>query len=590
MLSWIRSASTRAQVASLLRLADHTRPGRTMRVPRPRATAAVAAAAALLITAACGTESPVQSEQPPTDAQGSSARPVGAGVPGAPAMNAPQALTASKAATRKQPRRPRRPNIVFLMTDDQRLDDMRWMPKTRRLIGDRGITFTEAISPHPLCCPARAEVLTGKFAHNNGVRHNDGPRGGHRAFVQRHRNNHIGVWMQKAGYQTAFLGKYLNGYENYATVPPGWTRWAATTEGTYAYDKFKVRTNTGTDSYNIRHSRRHYVADVMGEYSRRYARQFTRTGKPFFMWVSHLAPHTAERNGAWGPPIPAPRHAKRFPRSVPPMLRQPHFLEADTLDKPAEVRLPKGKRAAKFPVKKMHRQRLRSLAAVDDANALLINTLDRLGVLENTLIVFASDNGYLLGEHGLITKNYPYEAAMRIPMLVRGPGIPAGKRMRHNITLVDLPSTFLAAAKAPRRRADGANLLPTLREGVGTSNTALIQAGQTSGAWLWRGVRTPRYTYTVWDNGDKELYDRRADPYQLRNLLGTGRLRDARYTRVLSDMQRRFRALRNCAGATQCQRRLGPDVSPARLPSQTRAAAAEQPTGEPATTSDSTEE
>lgn len=442
-----------------------------------------------------------------------------------------------------------RPNIVLITTDDQRVDEMAWMPRTRRLIGDGGATFMNAISPHPLCCPARAEILTGQYAHNSGVRHNKGPWGGFPAFSRAHRRDHLGTWLTRAGYNTAFVGKFLNGYTARHGDQPGWSSWSPTLAGTYRYTQFAMRVDGRTKKFNLARDRRHYIADVVGDRGAALVRRYARSPKPFFLWVSHVGPHTANVDGQWVPPIPAPRHRGLFAGSRPPVLTQPNYGEADSSDKPRSAQ---GHPEPTADFVRSHLQRIRSLQAVDEANARLLRTLSDTGELRNTIIVFTSDNGYLQGEHGLSGKNWPYENSLRVPMLVRGPGVPAGVRREQNATLVDLPATFLQAAGAPRGSTDGTNLLPALTQDQATAETSLIQAGASNAPWSWRGVRTARYTYVAWQDGAEELYDRRTDPFQLENVLRADQdpaVLD-RYAAVVAEMRRRLAQLAVCAGAT----------------------------------------
>ncbi len=160
---------------------------------------------------------------------------------------APAAQADGTAGVAGQPTRPaesKRPNIVLITTDDEADYDMRWMPRTRRLLGEAGVTFSDSVSPHPLCCPARAEILTGQFAQNNGVRTNEGHKHGGFRAMHSYRNT-IGPWLQHAGYRTAFVGKFLNGYRSTSRNIPGWNEWNPLLEdfGAYQYYNFSARHN-----------------------------------------------------------------------------------------------------------------------------------------------------------------------------------------------------------------------------------------------------------------------------------------------------------------------------------------------------------
>ena len=352
--------------------------------------------------------------------------------------------TPSLEPAQRQPR----PNIVLITTDDQSDAEMRFMPRTRRLIGEAGIDFTDAINPHPLCCPARAEILTGEYAHNNGVRHNDGPYGGWSAFVAGNEKENLGPWLRRAGYRTGFVGKNLNEYTFDDPRPRGWDFFSPTGERTYSY--------YGTTFYNDGEPRgygRKYVADIVRDESERLIKRWAAEPEPFFLWASHVGPHAAYVDG-WRSPVPARRHADMFGDLKVATRAKASFNEDDVSDKPAALR---GR--AKVSMRKLTRQvrdRARSLQAIDQANAATIRALRRSGELDDTLVVFVSDNGFLLGEHRVFGKDLPYDEALQVPLLARGPGITPGTTSRATASLVDLAPTFLdhagVAGRGARRR------------------------------------------------------------------------------------------------------------------------------------------
>jgi N-acetylglucosamine-6-sulfatase len=453
-----------------------------------------------------------------------------------------------------------RPNIVLVTTDDQRLDDLAFMPRTRAVVGDAGVTLERAISPHPLCCPARVEILTGQYAQNNGVRHNSGRWGGYRAFARTPgQRRHLGSRLQDAGYRTALVGKFLNGYESVGSVQPGWTDWNPLLEGVYRYTDFTMRVDGRKRSYSTRRGPRQYVSDVVGRRAASLVRRYA-GARPFFIWVSHVAPHTARRHGSWVPPVPAARHRSMFTGTASPAADLPSFLEADRSDKPSQVRGKKPRSRKHFLT--LFRQRIRSLQAVDEANARVLRALADTGELSQTIVVFTSDNGYLLGEHGLQGKNWVYESSLRVPMLVRGPGIAAGGARDRPATLVDLAPTFLSLAGASASGVDGLDLWPTLASGAPTTDTDLVQAGSAHHPWRWRGVRTNRYVYTRWFSGTEELYDLQRDPYELENVVAPGgEVGDPSYAPVLSELRARYEQRASCSGAA-CRTVVGPVPTP----------------------------
>jgi N-acetylglucosamine-6-sulfatase len=454
-----------------------------------------------------------------------------------------------------------RPNIVLITSDDQTEYDMRWMPKTRRLLGRAGVTFTDSVSPHPLCCPARAEILTGQFAQNNGVRTNKGIYGGYDAL--RRKRQTIGAWLQDAGYRTMFTGKFLNQYDGGDVR--GWDEWHTFVgSGVYRYYDYEVSHNGEVRAYHDLHQ-----ADFLARQSVRSIREFTRGDRPFFIWQSHVAPHGAcvpdRETSCWTLPVPATRHQDTLGGISPPSFTDPAFDELDIGDKPAYLQeLPLATPRKLRKTRALFQARIESLQSVDEAVARTARALRTVGELDNTLILFTSDNGYLLGEHRYTGKVMPYERSLQVPLLMRGPGVPEGTRRHQQVATIDLAPTFLDAAGAEATLpVDGRSLLPLARaESAPGYDTLLIQAGpQTAvdndfGGWFYRGVRTGRYTYVEYPRFGTELYDRLRDPHQLRNVAG-----DAAYGQVEAELARRTRVLEACSGAS-CRTDFGPVPHP----------------------------
>lgn len=468
------------------------------------------------------------------------------------------AAAGSKPPSRSDKRLPRpdnRPNVVLITTDDQTLADLRHMPLTRRFIGSKGVTF-DGLSPHPLCCPARAEILTGQFAQNNGVRSNLGRYGGYRQLNTRHT---IATWMKRSGYHTAFMGKFLNGYGSWSDhgAAPGWDEWNPTVRGVYKFHNYTVRHNRRLRRYNT------YQTDFFTNLAVRKIKAASKMRRPLFLWQSYMAPHVAcppskETKRCWVPPLSARRHRGMFKNAVPPSMLSPAFNEEDVhfAEKPFPLNLAESLDDTKTrKILRLHRRRLQSLQAVDEGIARMVAALYRTNQLKNTLIIFTSDNGYLLGEHRHTGKVLPYEPALRVPLLMRGPGLPRGVVRNRVGTIVDLAPTIAAVGRAqPSLTMDGRNLIPIARRNRRSWDTLLIQAGpyrlrDEPNGWFYRGVRTGRYTYAYYLFSDEhELYDRRRDPYQLDNLAD-----DPRYAEVLQALQRRATILGDCAG-WRCRR------------------------------------
>ena len=442
-----------------------------------------------------------------------------------------------------------RPNLVFVLTDDMRQDDLDHMPITRRLLADQGMEFTDAISPHPLCCPARAQLATGQYAQNNGVQHNRGVHGGFQALDP---TQEASSWFRDAGYRTGFVGKFLNGYGPRDERPAGWSRWDALTRGVYDYVNFSM-----TGDGEPRRYTDSYITSVIEDHANRAVRDFAESGDPFVLYAWHLAPHyRITPEGGRGLPPALAQDDDLFLDERPSSFDDPAFDEADVSDQPAYLRhLSPVSRAE---VAAENTARLQTLQAVDRAVGSLVETLDEEGVLDDTYIVFSSDNGYSMGEHRFIGKDVLTDEALHVPLLVRGPGIAPGSTSDLPVTLVDLPVTFAAlTGTSPQWQVDGTSLAPTLRgEEQSFRDTTLIQTGRTLGdGWSHRGVRTDRYLYGT-DGLDGFLYDRLLDPDELVN-----RIADPAYAAVRSALELRRTELVDCAGWT-CNQVFGPLPEP----------------------------
>lgn len=420
------------------------------------------------------------------------------------------------------------PNVVLVYVDDMRADDLDYMRYTRSLF-ERGTTFTNSISPHPLCCPARAELLTGQYAQNNGVHHNRGEWGGHEALVRAGDQDLLPGWFQDAGYRTAYVGKYLNGYAGGEV--PGAGNSEVLLRRSYAPSLYST--------WNDGEVRRHREHQTL--WTARRAESFvadTAPRQPFFLTTAYLAPHTNKWRGKWIPPVP-PAGYDRVRRADrrPPSLDDPAFNEADVSDKPVAVagRSPISRDA----VRKYHRARVLSLYAVDDAVRSTVRALKEEGAWSNTVLAFTSDNGFQLGEHRLWNKDLPYQESLRVPLMLRGPGVAAGVR-DEVVTTVDLPNTLAAlAGVVPGRTQDGVDAFTAPAD-----RAVLIQSGADDAQWDWRGVYTRRWTYVEHTTGEVELYDRAQDPHELENLAGQPlqQPEQDRLARLLED-------LRGCVGS-----------------------------------------
>ena len=442
-----------------------------------------------------------------------------------------------------------RPNIVVLMTDDQTVESMRVMHNVKRLLVDRGASFENSFVSFPLCCPSRATFLTGQYAHNHGVLSNRPPAGGYEALDG---SSTLPVWLRRAGYATAHVGKYLNGYgeRSPTEIPPGWSEWHASVDPTsYRYYDYTLNENGRLVKYG--RDRASYKTDVYAETAVDIIRRRAGGEAPLFLSVAFLAPHAGGPYGDDRPPgtaLPASRHRGRF--ATEPLPKPPSFNEADVSDKPGGVRIrPRLDRNAVAQVTEGYRLRLESLLAVDEAVARIVDALECTGELDNTLIVFTSDNGFLQGEHRIPTgKVALYEPSTRVPLVVRGPGVPAGVRLRQEVANIDLAPTIAEAAGARAGLVmDGESLWPFLRDpGPSRPRDLLHEGPGTAPSVLqFTAVRTPRWLYARHFSGAVELYDLSRDPDELTNLAA-----DPATAAIRAELGKRLDALRSCAGET----------------------------------------
>jgi arylsulfatase A-like enzyme len=440
-----------------------------------------------------------------------------------------------------------RPNVLVIETDDQTLESMRVMRSVNTLIGAQGVTFTRSFVNYSLCCPSRATFLTGQYAHNHRVWTNTAPDGGFGRFEALHANNNLAIWLRGAGYHTGMIGKYLNGYENESRVPVGWSEWHALVGEPYrAYDY--ALNNNGT---RVRYGHRpaEYQQDVLTRKAVDFVDRRSLRPKPFFLWLTYTAPHSGpDRHTDSNPPTncdDAPKPPRRYAHAFDsePLPRPPDFDEPNVSDKPAAIRRrPPLNASAIAYIERNYRCELESLLAVDDGVEQVIAELKANGVLDDTLVIYTSDNGFFHGEHRIAQgKTRLYEESIRVPLEMRGPGIPRGASVDSLVTNADLAPTIVDAANAaPRLVMDGRSLLP-VAETPGIEHGRQLLVEQPG----FEAIRTRRYVYAEYGNGERELYDLKRDPYELHN-----RNRDPAYASAKAELASRLELLRGCAGST----------------------------------------
>jgi arylsulfatase A-like enzyme len=441
---------------------------------------------------------------------------------------------------------PPRPNVLVIESDDQTAESMRVMDHVNARIGAQGATFRNSFVNYSLCCPSRATFLTGQYEHNHGVQGNQPPNGGFRRFQTLHGSNNLAVWLQNAGYYTGMIGKYLNGYSDNPTVPPGWSEWRAAGFDTQAAYDYKLNEN-GTE-VNYGQSPADFKQDVLTRKAVGFVNRRAPAAQPFFLWLTYTAPHKAGPEPSPNPPFdcqdtakPAPRHAHSFDSE--PLPRPPNFNEPDVSDKPAAIRnLPLLNTAQIADIRRRYRCRLESLLSVDEGVNKVLDALKANGQLGNTLIVYTSDNGFFHGEHRIPGgKQLIYEESIRVPLEMRGPGIPQGVSIAALVINADLAPTIVDVANAtPGLVMDGRSLIPVAQQpSIESGRQLLVEEPR------FEAIRTARYMYAEHGTGERELYDLSIDPYERQS-----RHAFASYASVRAQLAIRLHRLETCAGSS----------------------------------------
>ena len=429
-----------------------------------------------------------------------------------------------------------RPNVIFVLADDLDYASAQQMPNLRSLLVEEGASFENTFTSMSLCCPSRATILTGQYAHTNGIKGNKLPQGGFEKFRDEGvEEDTIATRLQEEGYRTAYLGKYLNGYgkEDPTYVPPGWDEWYGKLDEQKLYD-YSINENGEEVSYGSETG--DFYTDVLSGQATDFVRRAAPEDQPFFAYVAPTAPH--------GPATPAERHEGAFAGEEAP--RPPSFDEEDVSDKPSWRQ--DTERLSEEEISKIdayHQKRLESMLAVDEMVGSLVGELEAAGELDNTYIAFTSDNGWLAGVHRIKTgKDRVYEESAHVPLFVRGPSVAAGSEVEELALNTDFASTFAELAGVEFGGSDGRSLAPLLRgeEPGSWRSSVLLEGFVGKGDRVYGAVRTGTHKYVEYGNGETELYDLASDPYELENVYETAD------PALVEDLKARLEALRDCSG------------------------------------------
>ena len=401
-----------------------------------------------------------------------------------------------------------RPNTLFVLVDDLRFNALSclghpWLktPHIDRLARE-GAIFTNAFVTTPLCSPSRGSFLTGRWVHSHGIVDNTNRN------EQSHKLITFPLLQQKAGYETAYVGKWHMG--NDSNPRPGFDSWVSFPgQGQYFDPPINVNGQLAVQPG--------FMTDILS----RHAVDFLRRPhtKPFALYLAHKAVH--------GPFTPPDRHKTLYAEA--PITRHPNAQDSlagkPALQQPVPANTKKGNGAQSGPSDETVRNQLRLIQAVDESMGEIFKALTETGQLDSTLIIFTSDNGYFHGDHGLGDKRAAYEESLRIPMLVRYPKwIQPGTRFDADVLNVDIAPTMLeiAGAKAPAEMK-GKSLVPVLRGRTKQVRQDFYaeyqQEQQFARIPTWHAVRTREWKYVEYKGHPEwtELYHLKADPYELKN-------------------------------------------------------------------------
>ncbi|GAA2840586.1 sulfatase [Nonomuraea rubra] len=439
-----------------------------------------------------------------------------------------------------------RPNVVLILADDLETGTLPLFPNITRHLVQQGASFDRFFVTNSWCCPSRASILRSQHVHSHGVLTNTAPEGGFDRFhTQGLERSTVGTWMREAGYRTGLMGKFLNHYPGETAggtyVPPGWDEWDVPVRKLYEEYGYRLNENGVTRDYGW--EEQDYLSDVLA----RKARDFIAgADQPFFLFLAPIGPHN--------PANPAHRHAHAFPLAMAP--RTPSFNQADVSREPFWLRnRPPLPLDAQADVDETYRRRLRAMLGVDDLVGSVVGALREAGKLDDTYIFFTSDNGFHLGTHRLKQgKTTPFEETIRVPLVVRGPGIAPGSTINRMGATIDLAPTFaeLGGAVLPPF-AEGRSLVPLLRGRppaewrkhvlVEFTRPADPSSAAQTPVPAYRALRTEQYTYVRYETGERQLYDLNTDPYQLANLAATAD------PALVARLDRQLAAMAACAGA-----------------------------------------
>ncbi|RAL10658.1 sulfatase family protein [Aspergillus homomorphus CBS 101889] len=481
-----------------------------------------------------------------------------------------------------------KPNFIFIMTDDQdlHLNSLDYMPKLQRYLGNEGTKFEKHFCTIAVCCPSRVSLLTGRLAHNTNVTDVNPPYGGYPKFIAEGFNDrYLPVWLQEAGYNTYYTGKFLNAHStsNYnKPFPKGWNGTEFLLDpSTYSYWNSTFQRNRESPVAS-----NGYSTDIISQNSLAFINAARQSERPFFLGIAPIAPHAkgVHMENVSIPyftnPVPAERHRDLF------LDAQVPRHESFNPDNPSGAswiyNLRQLNASEVAYADGFYRSRIQSLQAVDDLVEAVILELQQQDLLRNTFVFFTADNGYHIGQHRMVPgKGCPYEEDINIPMIVRGPGVPRGESVNYVTSHTDIAPTLFDLAGIPLRSDFDGTPMPLKKDALdklsasprrehlnveywGTNlQEGLIGRDASTGSALGYGNNTYKALrvigegynlfYSVWCTNEHELYEMTSDPYQMKNLFRASETEFLGYnmTKVISRLDALLLLLKSCKGA-QC--------------------------------------
>jgi arylsulfatase A-like enzyme len=405
-----------------------------------------------------------------------------------------------------------KPNIVIIMTDDQRWDTVtpRYMPDLTRLVHPNGVSLSNSFVSNPLCCPSRVTTLTGRYSYTTGVYGNRGTWGGFGASRRYGAmDDTIATDLQSDGYATALVGKYLNGYNprsDYTFVPPGWDRWFDVRGGSY-YDYYAAV--DGVSSLYFGDRPNDYSTTVLKDQALSFVKDAAASSSPFFLYFAPTAPHA--------PAIADPRDVGRFDTDVSSYVQPPSVPEADVSDKPAYIQGNTWNASVESRHDAFHAKQLAAIYGVDRAIGAIWRALP-----DNTVVLFMSDNGFEWGEHRWFGKMVPYNETLRVPMMIASKGVdlssvgPVGEVSGQLALNVDVRATLESfVSDLPRQpQTDGESWTTA----AARHDFPIMHWNDGNKVPAYCGVRSAGWMYVKYADGFEEAYDEQADPFEIDNV------------------------------------------------------------------------